>query len=468
MQEDPRIAVARFVFGRSNIGFRLFVFLAAAGIFLDVWDLTAFSIVLVPFREVFHPTAAEIAFAVSSANIGAVAGALLGGSLTDKLGRKSMFIYSMLVFVVTAILQALSTGVAEFTLFRTLMGFGLGADVATGFSYIYEFIGSGERRKYYSLWAYAFSVTAIAAVLTTLISLQWSINIDTIWRIPFILGGIFAAVIIVLRFIIPETPIWLAYQGRYKEAARILRNIYGDVPESLPDEDSPRENFRVLKKFQDVFLSGRKKVLGFALSLNVIVGIVSWGFAFYVTFSLTSLGITSFTGALIYDLLIYGSALVGSILSPYLAGRLGTRVASVMPSLGICVTFFMAIFAVTHVIPVLWFVPLSAATLFLEYLGPMSYNALVNYAYPSSVRGSVNGVNYTVNKAVEAFTGYFGGFFLIAVAAWESISLLLALTLAFSVIALILGTNVFVLDPVDIEKEEVSREASLPGSESKI
>ena len=456
MQEDPRIAVARFVFERENRGISIFVFLAAAGIFLDVWDLTAFSFVISPFVSVFAPTSMMKALAVTSANIGAVAGAILGGALTDRLGRRSMFIYSMLIFVATAFLQALSTSVVEFTVFRAIMGFGLGADVATGFSYIYEFASSGQRRNFYSLWGYAFSVTAIVAVLTTLAALTFHTGYNLIWRIPFILGGVFAAVIIILRFALPESPIWLAYRGRYSRVRAALESAYGSVPDGIPEHDMPAAGPDIVKKFREVFARGRNRVLGFAISMNVIVGVVSWGFVFYITYSLTSLGITSYAGALVFDLFIFGSAFAGSYLSPYLAGRIGSKWGSVIPSAGIVAALFLSLLAVQGIIPLISFVPIAAAILFLEYLGPMSYNAIVNHAYPSSVRGSVNGVNYMVNKVVEAATGFMGGTYDFFVVTAVNASFVLLCTVA----AIVLGSNVILLNPVTVEKDGLAAETA--------
>ena len=456
MERDPRLAVARFVFTRENLRMPLFIFLAAAGIFIDVWDLTALGIVLTPFRNYFDPGSAMLALAVSSANIGAVFGAIFGGLLTDRLGRRSMFIYSMIIFVVTAFLQALSTNIYEFTIFRTIMGFGLGSDVATGFSYIYEFISDSQRRKFYSLWAYAFSATAILAVLVSMIFYYATYSDNLIWRVPFILGGFFATVIIILRYRIPETPIWLAYSGRYRKAREVLQSVYGEIPEGIPLEDGKRGTLTMIRMLKDVFAIGKNRVLGFAMSLNVIVGVISWGFSFYVTYSLTSLGITSFAGALFFDLFIYGSAFAGSFLSPYFAVRAGTRYASVIPSFGIAVTLSLALLAALGFISIIYFVPLSAATLFLEYLGPMSYNAIVNHAFPSSVRGSVNGVNYMVNKIVEAITGYLGFLIIAALGNAREIAVLLFLTVLFSMIALVLGSNVFQMDPGKVESETVA------------
>ena len=86
----------------------------------------------------------------------------------------------------------------------------------------------------------------------------------------------------------------------------------------------------------------------------------------------------------------------------------------------------------------------------------MSYNAIVNHSFPSSVRGSVNGVNYMVNKIVEAITGFFGFLIIAALGNAREIAVLLFLTVLFSMIALVLGSNVFQMDPGKVESETVA------------
>ncbi|WP_171823545.1 MFS transporter [Thermogymnomonas acidicola] len=137
-------------------------------------------------------------------------GALFGGLMTDRLGRRTMLIYNLLVFVVMAALQALSTSAVEFTAFRAVMGFGLGADVATGFTYIYEFISTAQRKEVYPLWAYAFSMTALLAVGLVLLLIHVAGYGPNTWRYPVAVGAAAALVVLIFRSRIPETPFWLA------------------------------------------------------------------------------------------------------------------------------------------------------------------------------------------------------------------------------------------------------------------
>jgi Arabinose efflux permease len=132
--KNARQAIAKFVFNTKNISGRFIVFLAIAGMIIDAWDFSSISLVNFSFVNTFHPSAFILGLSAGTINIGAAIGAILGGYFTDRFGRRYMFIINMILFVIMAALSALATDVTEYILFRTILGFALGADVATGFS----------------------------------------------------------------------------------------------------------------------------------------------------------------------------------------------------------------------------------------------------------------------------------------------------------------------------------------------
>lgn len=187
----------------------------------------------------------------------------------------------------------------------------------------------------------------------------------------------------------------------------------------------------------------------------MIVGIISWGFSFYITYSLLELGLGGVTGSLYFDVPIYAAALAGGFLSSRLAFRYGTKHSATLPSFGIVASLFIALLASLGILPPrVVFVPMSALTLFLEYLGPpMSYNAIVNHAFGSRFRGTVNGFNYMVNKVVEALTGIAGGYVISYFHVSVDITIFLVLTLVFCIVAYTHSSNVERIDPVGLESD---------------
>src|SRR4051812_11850374 len=77
-----------------------------ATILIEAWDLYAISFVLVFIKDEYNPTAAQLGLATAAVQGGALIGALLGGFVADRLGRKRVFILTMILFIVLAIAQA--------------------------------------------------------------------------------------------------------------------------------------------------------------------------------------------------------------------------------------------------------------------------------------------------------------------------------------------------------------------------
>ena len=427
--------VADYVYKHNNVKGMYMVLIASASVFLDVWDLTAFGFVLTFFKSTFLPAGIILGLSVAAANIGAIAGAILGGYFTDKFGRKRLLIYNMVVFMVFSFLIAISTNIFQFIAFRLIMGFSIGSDVATGFSYIYEYISKNQRNRYYSLWAYSFSVVALIAVGSVLL-LTREINNNSIWRYIFVIGGIFAAIILLLRTKITETPVWLYGNGKYKETKDVVKKIYG---EDLYINDNSKKEHITLKNLIKLFHKGYNRELIFTFSLNGIVGFIGWGFAFYITYMLALLKFLAFDQMLEADAIIYTFGFLGAFLSPHLAKHFGIYRSAVVPAVVASISIFALFLVFNHVLPVYFVIPLSILIIFMNYSGPMAYNAVLNEFIPTSLRGVGNGWNYMFNKITEAVSGLTAGAILVIVGLRFNTIILFLIVSSFTVIALIAG-----------------------------
>jgi MFS family permease len=430
-------SVADFVYNHNNIKGTYMVFIASASIFLDIWDLTAFGFVLTFFKADLHPVGIILGVSVAAANIGAIAGAILGGYLTDRFGRKRILIYNMLIFTAFSFLIAVSTNIYEFTAFRIVLGFSIGSDVATGFSYIYEYISKDQRNHYYSLWAYSFSVVALFAVASVFL-LRESIHNDSIWRYIFVIGGIFAAIILMMRSRLTETPIWLYGNGKYKETHDVIRKVYG---EELEIEKQGKPSRASLKNLISLFHKGLNMELVFAFSLNGIAGFIGWGFAFYITYMLTLLKLLTFYQILEADALIYGFGFIGAVISPRLARHLGIYRAAVIPSVIAAISIFGLYMVFSGILSVYFVIPLAIVIIFMNYSGPMAYNAVLNEFVPTALRGVGNGWNYMFNKITEAVSGITAGAILVLVGLRFNTIILFLIVGLFTVIALYSGRS---------------------------
>ncbi|BAB59388.1 metabolite transporter [Thermoplasma volcanium GSS1] len=380
--------------------------IVSASIFLDVWDLASLSFVITFFRSYFYLSGLTLSVAVSSANIGAVMGSISGAYLVERFGRKRMLLSNMLIFFASSIAIVFSPSIYLVIPFRILMGFGIGSDVVTGFTYIYEYANERQRQTFYPLWGYSFSAIAILAIVVVFVS-HLFVTWDQLWKIVFMIAAIFSVSMLFLRYRLMETPLWLYLNRKYSELENVMEKAYGKTILSLSDPPSRERIFGDSLKFL------RSKRMAFVLSLNGIVGFIGWGFSFYVTYMLSALHLYTFNSILGIDMIIYGSALIAAYISGYISKRFGVYKSTVVPSALSVASLLALVMVFLGYLPQLFVVPLIIAVIFFDYLGPMAYNAVLNIYVNPETRSAANGMNYMVNKVIESASGLSAGMILI-------------------------------------------------------
>ena len=128
-------AVAHLVTQYSPKG-RYIGWVMLASILVEAWDLYSIGFVLVFMRESFHPSAALLGLAAAGTQGGAVIGALAGGWLADKIGRRAIFLSTMVMFIVFALAQAFVPNIGWLIIIRFILGIPLGSDISNGYTYI--------------------------------------------------------------------------------------------------------------------------------------------------------------------------------------------------------------------------------------------------------------------------------------------------------------------------------------------
>ncbi len=175
-------------------------------------------------------SASEIGASGSLYICGAVLGALFFGRLTDRLGRKRLFLTTLAVYMMATLATALATDYLWFAVCRCATGFGIGGEYAAINSAIDELIPARLRGRVNlsingSFWLGAALGAALSLVLLDPRVLGAALG----WRVCFLLGAAFAAVILLVRRHVPESPRWLLSHGRAKEAETIVGQIEAQI-----------------------------------------------------------------------------------------------------------------------------------------------------------------------------------------------------------------------------------------------
>ncbi|MCP4451692.1 MAG: sugar porter family MFS transporter, partial [Planctomycetes bacterium] len=215
----------------GSLGFVVRVSLVAAlGGLLFGYDTGVINGAIGPLREHFVLTAAQEGWAMGCALIGCALGCALAGVLSDRLGRKKVLILSAVMFLVSAVGTALPKTLATFIIYRIIGGLGVGAASMTSPMYIAEISPARIRGRMVSLnqLAIVLGLTVVYFV-NYFIDMQGDVlwNQQTGWRWMFGSESLPALTLFILLFLIPESPRWLAQQGREREALRILTRANG-------------------------------------------------------------------------------------------------------------------------------------------------------------------------------------------------------------------------------------------------
>jgi sugar porter (SP) family MFS transporter len=163
-------------------------------------------------------------YLVAGASLGAAAGALLAGPLTDRFGRKSLLIVDAGIYTLGALLSALAWHVSVLLAARTLIGLAVGADSAIATAYVAEYAPANKRGQLSLLQQWMITVGILVSYLVALVILRampgHAGGLD--WRLIFGLGAIPALAGLVLRTRMPESPRWLLRKRRFADVHKAL------------------------------------------------------------------------------------------------------------------------------------------------------------------------------------------------------------------------------------------------------
>ena len=202
---------------------KLFAVIASAWL-VDQIDVALLTFLLGAIVREFHLSPVQVGLLASMTFAGQLVGNLAAGTASDLLGRRAVFQGTMLIWGLASFMAALSWSIGALMVFRFLIGVGVGGEAPVAQAFVSEFLPAKVRGRYIAIME---GFWAVGFVLSGTISYFLLPHFG--WRWVFATVGLLAAVVFVVRRTIPESPRWLAGQGRFAEADAILTHMEDEV-----------------------------------------------------------------------------------------------------------------------------------------------------------------------------------------------------------------------------------------------
>ena len=185
----------------KEISKRKLLGIAGLGWLFDAMDVGMLSFVIVALQKEWGLSTQEMGWIGSINSIGMAVGALIFGILSDKIGRKSVFIITLLLFSIGSGLTALTTTLAMFLVLRFLIGMGLGGELPVASTLVSESVEAHERGKIVvlleSFWAGGW---LIAALISYFVIPKYG------WEVAMVLSAVPELYALYLRWNLPDSP----------------------------------------------------------------------------------------------------------------------------------------------------------------------------------------------------------------------------------------------------------------------
>jgi len=388
----------------------IIIFTALGGVFIDAYDFTSLGIGAVQLKAQFGLSAFQLGSLTAAMGFGALIGAIYGGYLVDKLGRKRMLYADLWFFVIAAIVGAFSPNIAILAVCRFIMGIGVGLDFPVALSYIAEFSSLKGKGKWVNLWQGMWFVAASTSFIIILPFYFLGAG-PNLWRWAVGFGAVAAIVVLGLRkFFTEESPLWAADHLGLTETGRILEATY-DVkvtldcqPEDLvtpKKETKPKISYSILFSSQYRLRTIMTSIIAATQSMEY------FAVGFYLPVIAALLFGKEFLWVIVGSLVFNCFGIVGGTWQAYVVGKYGSRKLAVT---GYIIAFvcLLTLGLFKSQLSIYIQALLIGMFIFGHSFGPGAQGmSMATLSYPASIRGLGSGWGQTMVRVGSIIGFYF-------------------------------------------------------------
>jgi putative MFS transporter len=384
----------------------------ALGEFVDGFDLIVISGALLQLKVQFHLTPSQTGLLSAAAFLGSAVGALFFGDLTDRIGRRRVFVVNLVAFVALALLSAAITNVGMLLALRALMGVAIGADIAASMAFLAELSPRGSRGGWTgAMPQITWSLGALTAIL--LDAGLYVVAGSQAWRLMLAAGAVPAVVVLLLRRSLPDSPRWLLARGRVDDALTAFAQFGVTVhdpsqvvqalqrpPQQVQQGSTLR---RAIQPYLAIFGKPFRGVAAFAILMIGLTPFASIGQSVLGPYVFQQFGHLTAIESLLSSALLWVGALLGSCLAWALIDRVG-RILSIVISLALTIVVYVLMVTVAR--GNVGLVPLFFALGVLVWFGSSAWWPLPSELLPTAVRGRAQGLGSGLQRFSIAVNVY--------------------------------------------------------------
>jgi MFS family permease len=284
---------------------------------------------------------------------------------------------------------------------RCVLGLALGSDIATGFTYIMECMPAKSRDVMGMRWQFAFAMGQIISLCFLIPFLLSGMPHAWVWRATLGLGALPAFIILVLRWDLPETSMWLVRQGRFREAKRVSRQMYNDSLDMLPDQDVAVTQPSATEFFRDTARDPVRSRATYYAWLGTFCHAAQFSsFGFYLPVLFVMLGISSLVGTNAIILLVWLFGACAAWIAPLTVRRVGHKGVGKFGFSCVLAALLTAAYALYTAQN--WILPFAAGLLMWgQYFAACCPMAIGSMVAKSEYRGQASGFCYLFSRSAS-------------------------------------------------------------------